>query len=323
MTNMLPSSNVNVPNPYQLQGQQAADRGAIQGTENLGKYNLGGQYLPEYMSLTNAGVNNPYAGGYQQGGQQAGQMGMQGGQQAYGAGGQLMNQGLGMLPDVSALLSMGFDPQQAYYGRQAQRTMDQQNAVNAMSGVGGTPYGAGVTGNTMSNFNIDWQNSALQRALAGAQGAGGLYGNIGQGVGQGAGLQAGGIQEYLQGAATPYNVFSGINANQLGLLGQAGQYGNMAAQIPQMQIQDYMSYLNQANQNAQTGISAQRLGLDKAKLQDQEYAAIGQGVGQAAGWGFGGGFGQMGNAFGGNPFAGFFGGGNPAYQGANMTGVMQ
>ena len=61
---------------------------------------------------------------------------------------------------------------EAYYGRQAQRTMDQQNAVNAMSGVGGTPYGAGVTGNTMSNFNIDWQNSALQRALAGHKGPG-------------------------------------------------------------------------------------------------------------------------------------------------------
>ena len=42
MTNMLPSSNVNVPNPYQLQGQQAADRGAIQGTENLGKLLISG-----------------------------------------------------------------------------------------------------------------------------------------------------------------------------------------------------------------------------------------------------------------------------------------
>jgi hypothetical protein len=54
--------------------------------------------------------------------------------------------------------------------------------------------------------------------------------------------------------------------------------------------------LSQANQNQQTGINAQRLGLDKAKLQDQEYQQIGQDIGGAMGWGMGGGFGA-------NPFA--------------------
>ncbi len=300
MSNYLPSSNVNVPNPYQLGHDPGADAGAYKGTQALGQYNLGGQNLGQYQNLTQQGVNNPYAGMYQQGGGTAGQMGMQAGQGAYGAGGQLMQNSLGMLPDVSALLSMGFDPQQALYARTAQQTQDQQRAQQAASGVGGTPYGAGVMGQTMNNFNIDWQNNLLQRALAGAQGAGGLMGAIGQGAGQGAGLQAGGIQEYLQGAATPYNVFSGINQNQLGLLQGANQYGQGAAQIPQQQIQDYLAYLNQSNQNAQTGINAANANLNKAKLQDQEYGAIGQGIGQGVGWAMGGGFG-------GNPFSGFFG----------------
>jgi hypothetical protein len=299
MTNYLPSSNVNVPNPYQLGHQQGADTGTIQGARNLPEYNLGGQNLGQYQNLTQQGVNNPYAGGFQQGAGTAGQMGMAAGQGAYGAGGQMMSYGLGMLPDVTSLTAMGFDPQQAYYSRAAQQLQDQQRAALAASGVGGTPYGAGVEGQTMGNFNIDWQNTALQRALAGAQGAGGLYGAIGQGVGQGANLQQGGVGEYLQGAGTPYNVFGGINANQLGLLGQAGQYGNMASTIPQQQIQDYLAYLGQGNQNAQTGISAQNLALNKAKLQDQEYAAIGQGIGSAMGWGGG----QR------NPFSGF--GGTP------------
>ncbi len=304
MSDYLPSSNVNVPNPYQLQSAAGADRGAMQGTKNLGQYNLGGQNLGEFQNLTQQGVNNPYANMYQGGGMQAGQMGMQAGQGAYGAGGQLMQNSLGMLPDVQALLSMGFDPQQALYSRTAQQMQDQQRAQQAASGIGGTPYGAGVMGQTMNNFNIDWQNNALQRALAGAQGAGGLMGQIGQGVGQGAGIQSGGIQEYLQGAATPYNVFGGINQNQLGLLQGANQYGQGAAQIPQQQIQDYMAYLSQANQNQQTGINAQQLQLQKAKLQGQEYQQLGQDIGQGLGWG-GAQMGGMGGGggFGANPFA--------------------
>lgn len=285
MSNYLPSSNVNVPNPYQLGHQPGADAGAYRGTQNLGQYNLGGQNLGEYSNLTQAGVNNPYAGMYQQGGGQAGQMGMQAGQGAYGAGGQLMSSSLGMLPDVGALLSLGFDPQQALYSRTAQQIQDQQRAQQAASGVSGTPYGAGVMGQTMNNFNIDWQNNALQRALAGAQGAAGLQGAIGQGVGTGANIQAGGIEEYLRGAGTPYNVYGGINQNQRDILNQAGQYGNMASTIPQQQIQDYLAYLSQANQNAQTANQAAGLNLQKARLQDQEYAAIGQGMGSAMGWG--------------------------------------
>jgi len=303
MSNYLPSSNVNVPNPYQLTGTTAADKGALHGTQQLGQYNLGGQNLGQFQNLTQQGVNNPYAGMYQQGGGQAGQMRMQAGQGAYGAGGQLMQNSLSMLPDVQALLSMGFDPQQALYSRTAQQMQDQQRAQQAASGVGGTPYGAGVMGQTMNNFNIDWQNNALQRALQGAQGAGGFMGQIGQGVGQGAGIQSGGIQEYLQGAATPYNVFGQMNQNQLGLLQGANQYGQGAAQIPQQQIQDYMAYLSQANQNAQTGINAQNLALNKAKLQGQEYQQIGQDIGGAMGWGMGGGMGGMGGGFGANPFA--------------------
>ena len=37
-----------------------------------------------------------------------------------------------------------------------QRQMDQQNAINSQYGISGTPYGAGVAGQTASNFNL-WQ----------------------------------------------------------------------------------------------------------------------------------------------------------------------
>lgn len=79
------------------------------------------------------------------------------------------------------VLGTGFDPQSQLYDREYQRTMDQQNAINAMYGVSGSPYGAGTAGDASRNFNIDWQNQQLQRQIAalGAYGQEqGVYGNL-------------------------------------------------------------------------------------------------------------------------------------------------
>lgn len=299
---LLPASSVAVPQPYQLTHDAGADRGAYGGTQSLGQYNLGGQNLGQFQGLTQQGVNNPYAGLYQQGAGITGGMGIGAGQQAFGAGGQILGQATSMLPDVNTLLQMGFDPQQALYNRTSQQVMDAARANAAASGVAGTPYGQGVMDQQQSNFNIDWQNQQLQRALAGAQGAGGLLGAAGAGAQQGAGMQAGALQEILAGYRQPYSTFGDINANQLGLLNQAGQYGNMASQIPQQQIQDYLAYLNQSNQNANTQIAAQNLDLNKQKAVFGEAQQLGQDVGQGLGMmaGMGGGFGGGWNF---NPFA--------------------
>lgn len=62
-------------------------------------------------------------------------------------------------------LQTGFDPQSALYNRSYQQNLDQQNAINAMNGVSGSPYAAGVTGDSVRNFNIDWQNQQLGRQI--------------------------------------------------------------------------------------------------------------------------------------------------------------
>jgi hypothetical protein len=311
--NLLPANNVSIPTPYQLPGQGQAAHGALSGAEGLGQYNLGGQNYGQYAGLTQAGVNNPYAALYQQGAGGAGGMMQNAGVGAFGAGGQLLGTASGELPDVNALLAMGFDPQNALYARTQQQVADQAAAQASASGVGGTPYGQGLANQANSNFNIDWQNNQLNRAVTGAQGASGLMGQIGGSFGQGAGLQQGGAQEYLQGAGQPYQTYAGINQNQLGLLGQAAGYGQQAAAIPQMQIGDYMSYLQQANQNQQTGINAQNLNLQKQNAVFNEANTLGQDFGQAIGGlagipSFGGGGGNqympnpyynMGQAFGG------------------------
>lgn len=108
-----------------------------------------------------------------------------------------------------------FDPQQSLFNRTQGELTDQMGAINAMSGVGGTPYGAGVTGKTLSDFDINWQNQQLGRQQAGLGALGsGLNASV-QGLGAlGAGQQA------LNTGAGAYNAGLGAYGGAL------GQYGN-------------------------------------------------------------------------------------------------
>jgi len=122
-------------------------------------------------------------------------------------------------------LRTAFDPQSALYARNFAQNQNQANAVNAMSGVAGTPYGAGVTNQANENFNLDWADRALQRQATGAQTANSLLGA------QNAGLGAGG------------------NAMTQGLAGAQSIYGFNNQQL-QQQIQDYLAYLQASSGNA-------------------------------------------------------------------------
>lgn len=271
-----PASNVQLPQGYQYQNAPGADTAAYGGIGQLGQYNVPGQYLPQYQQIAQAGVNNPYAQSYQQGANATGQAGM-----ASGAG--ITGTALSQLPGVNALMSLGFDPQQALYNQLQNQNQQQNAAILAQSGVAQTPYGAGVQQQANTNFNIDWQNQQLQRALQGAQGAGGLLGSIGQATGTG-------LNQMATGAGLPYNTMQGITGNQLGLLGQAGSFGQQAAQLPQQQIQDYLQYLQQAS--GQQGVNNQtaQLGLNQAQMGFNQSQALGGQLGQSLaglskGWG--------------------------------------
>lgn len=109
------------------------------------------------------------------------------------------------------LLAMGFDPQNALYNRTAQRVTDQSAATNSMYGLGSSAAGAGLQNQALSNFNIDWQNNQLSRAVQAA----GIAGQYGQ-AGANALTQA--PQYTLLGGSTPYNTAQTIAAvpGQLG-----------------------------------------------------------------------------------------------------------
>jgi hypothetical protein len=262
----------------------------MSGTGSLGQYNLFGQGIPQATQVSQGLFNNPYAGALQAGAGVAGPLGQAGGLNAFGAGGGLYGAG-------GNVLNTAFDPQSALYSRTLQQLQDQVRTANAAAGVGTTPYGAGLEGQALSNFNIDWQNQQLQRQLAGLGGAGAAFG-------QAQGMQAAAPGQYMAGAGLPYSTFQGIGQGQLGALSGLGQFGQQAAQIPQQQIQDYSQY---ALGGQGTALQGGQLGLNQAQLGWQQTAGMGQGLG----WGLG----ALANSRFGQGFPSW-GGGYPGYTGS-------
>lgn len=263
---MAPSSSGGGPNYYTPTGLQGADQNwqnllggisGIYGSNNLNQY--GQQSLQAGLN-----ANNQYSPGYQAGANTAGQMYSNFGnllnnqsQGNFGTQNQLLNAG-------QQVYQMGQDPQNALYNRTLQQVTDQSNAINSMYGLGTSAAGAGMTNQALSNFNIDWQNNELSRALQGLQGytgaanTAGRYGELGTSQGAAAPGYA------LQGGQIPYQTAQGIAATPGQLGGQYGSYlnqnvygpaeGMMSSIIPYMnygagaQSVPYQNATNNANQ---------------------------------------------------------------------------
>ncbi len=209
-----------------------------------------GQLMQDQMNLYNQG--NPYSQGYQNAANQAGQQmsGLSG--MATNYGNQIAQQGMN---DYGAsqylqgagqdLWNMALDPRNELYNRTAGQLTNQVNAGQALRGLGNSSTGAAEYNQAMGNFNMDWQNQQLQRALQGAQGMGNLYGQGlqygqagNQSLEQGLGVSSLAPGYTLAGGQMPYNTSQQITNNQLG-----------QAQGLQNQI---MPYLGQASGNQQT-----------------------------------------------------------------------
>src|ERR1700756_743072 len=156
---------------------------------------------------------------------------------------------------ASQILGTSMDPQQALYGRTLQQITDQSNAMNSMYGLGKAPAGAGVTGQNVSNFNIDWQNQQLARQIQGAQAAGGAQSNIAQI-----------LSTLYGGGASALGGLAGVGA---------GSYGNLAG----LGLQGYGLAGNQLGQSlsALSGIPGYLLSAGQVPLQTQQTAAAAPG----------------------------------------------
>lgn len=199
-----------------------------------------------------------------------------------------LQQAYAPLQDASnRLLQTGFDPQQALYNRTAQNLLSQQNAINALSGVGTSPYGAGVTGQTMENFNIDWQNQQLQRQAQAAGAAGQLTGML-------PGFQSqalGGLQQAQGMQAAPANLAAqqaqqNLAATQAGgnLLNALSQgAGGLAQGLSAQQMANLGQAQGMAAQPLNLGLAGAQQGLAGTQAQAGILNALSQGAGGLAG----------------------------------------
>lgn len=251
--------------------QQAAQQGGAQGMpqQNGGSWQKTGQginYDPLQQASNTAGQQ--YQGVANLAGQQAGiygqLAGLAGGQQQsmYDAGNRVMNTAM--------------DPQQALFHRTQQQLSDQVNAGQAQRGLGASAVGGSEYNQTMSNFDIDWQNQQLARQAQGIQ-AGAQASN------------AGGVQGQLMGANLAGQM--GAAQSQPGFTQQAAQTPLTSQQYiagqPAAAANQYLS--NMSNQNQMLGNVAgqaipymyQGAGTQQAQqmFNGQQNAAMSQGVG--------------------------------------------
>jgi hypothetical protein len=277
-----PGTLSNIPNLPTIDTGPAIG-GAQNAINQQGGFNLGGQNYGQYAGQLQRAINNPFGGGAIGSAQGFGGLGMGNALGGLGTASMLGSQVPAMLGGANALMTNAFDPQNALYNRTAQQVSDQTGAYLANSGVGNTPYGAGVFGQNMNNFNIDWQNNLLQREIAGSGAAGGLWqgaGNLGTGAFN---LGANAAQSGSGFGSLPWQTYNNVNAQPLSLLSQGSQYGQNAAAIPQQQAGDWLQYLQAATGANQAATTA---AMDQIKASQQFGQNIGsglQGIGQGIG----------------------------------------
>jgi hypothetical protein len=224
----------------QLSGQTGAgsqSTGSAQNYANLMTSLLGNQVFPTIANMYGAanqisGLGNQVAPGVASlvNNQQAPNIGNQ---IMYGIGGALptaisnANTAAGNLYGYgNQVLNTGFDPQSALFNQLENQVSQQTAAANAAAGLGGSGYGASNTSNTLSNFDINWQNQQLGRqtqALGAAEPAFTTASGLLPGALQAAG-NAANIGENL--TAAPYQLGGAIAQGVSNILGQGANLYN-------------------------------------------------------------------------------------------------
>lgn len=278
------------PPIYQLSGMGTADYNTQAGIANI-------QQNPQLQNIYNQaqgslGYIPASPSGYNP------QQIVQSGQNIQGAAAQLPQsstnvysaiQGMpGMASDVSAasqglpymaqqIYQTGFDPQNALFNQLQQQVADQTGSIEAMQGLGGTPYAAGLEAQNLANFDTAWQNNLLNRETQAGQSAnqllqgyagdqtaaGGILGQYGQGA-----LQSGQLaQQYGQLLAQGADVMAQAPQMQSMISNALQSMASMPIQQQQQAVADQLQYLSTGNQAESVGVQAQGVANQAAQAQ--------------------------------------------------------
>lgn len=242
-------------------------------------------YSPQILQAFQSLFNNPAAGGLQSAAGTAGTAFTNAGNQAAGASGALNTSALSMLPGAASVMQMGLDPQSALYSQLLQKNNDAANVTNAQYGLTGQ-QAAGNTQQADTNFNIDWQNNELSRAIAGLSAGGAAVTNAGTSLNTANTLGTSGAASTLAGGETPYAANQMIGGNQETALTQLLSQLLGPVTESQSTIGNLQNYLNTGVLASSTGANAS---LEDYYAQLQNSSNIGSGIGSILGMDSGGG----------------------------------
>lgn len=235
---------------FQPQYTGQADTSAFQGMQSIANNNPYLQNQGIYQSLEQQGLNDPYAAGVQAAGNQAGQQYGQLGQQGMAASSALNQGAMNLLPYVSQVENTAMDPQNALYNRTLSQVQDQAGVTNAQTGVGTSPFGAGVMNSANRNFNIDWQNNQLGRQATGMGAAVQGLAGAGNAMGQAQNIGDAATGDTLASGTTPQQAYLANIGNKMNVLNNYGTSQTNANAQSQTAVGDFMSYMGQGEQQA-------------------------------------------------------------------------
>ena len=163
------------------------------------------------------------------------------------------------------LLNQGMDPQNELYQRTQQQLQDQVRAGQASRGIAMTPYGAGLEGKAMNEFNIDWRNSQVQRGAQAAQGAAPLFQQMDKNV-------VTGQQLAMAAPELQMRMMNGL---------QTGGMGTQA--MPQQVLDNLFKYLSGGNAADNTAVNKYGNQIKAYQVEQANNAAMMNGIGRLAG----------------------------------------
>lgn len=194
----------------------------------------------------NKAYNNPYSSLLQTGAGNASGAYNTTGQQGLNNSTALSSSSNSLLSYINQILSQGANPQGNLFNQQSQRATDQANVTNAQNGIIG-PYAAGVTNQANQNFNTDWQDKALSRAIQALTSGASTLNAAGSGMNTATSLGEQGGQDIYTGAGLPYNTANTITGNQSqdinSLINSIGGVNN----IDTSTMSQLLQYLNSAS----------------------------------------------------------------------------
>jgi hypothetical protein len=262
---------------YQLGSQPYADYSAVQGISSLGPTNQPANtniFNQAYGSLGNVPGGGVSSTGFDpKAPVQAGQNILQSAAGMPNMAQNVWDLGQFLPAMAGQIYQTGMDPQNQLFASTQRQVMDQSNAVNASHGLADTPYGAGIEGANLGNFDIAWQNNLLNRQTQAATAVDQI------------------MQQYNTDATTAAQILkdygqmnqAGIGLEALGpqiqmstAEGLQGLEGTVLAQ-QQQQISDWLAYLSQGNQNQQSSVStASSMNQANQAAQQSMMSGIGQ-----------------------------------------------